>query len=685
MKPIDHKIERTIGHHICFSVHEALTHSKQRVLIKVLDEELQADTHAVEGFLASGRALRKLNSRNICCVLECGKIENSYVIVSEAVRGKSLADVIDNTGTRSLAKNLDLIRSIARALQRVHLAGLVHGMLSPKNIYLTEDGKIKIDDCGFYWYRERLLQRNLRNDAYLCHFLAPEVYRPEAMIDGRADIYSLGVILYFLLRQRTPYNGDMPVELAKAHLEGTLPPISRDGAGFGGTVDRFFDKALAKSAQKRFLNLNAFLAGVDYLESAALDKVRQPVPVAPAPEKSQVWRYGLIAGGAILAFLLAFFIIRLELSPTISKASFDTYEDEPGEDEPGNGSYDIREDLQQYLSTTPSENPETQDTSDFESAQPGDEQMAPDTPEPTFTAGLESLTKDHETGLTSAPGPGDEHRSATRSGIDYQRGEQREAIDFVGADIMVRANGSPVVAEVFVDNLYRGTTDRQGHILVNDLHANRPIQVKILKKGYETISEIVWPADSAYRPMFSFNMVPVEGLEPTPTDGADHSANSGGLTLAPLPYADSIFVDGKAYFGKTPLKISLEEGPHRVRFVNKEFNSTWETNVEVRQKQLSIVRHDFANLEYGTVLISLRNAEQFGHAYVYVDRRLWRVPVGMPLRVDLPVGLHKISITRDGFAASPSDTTIQVDRNQIKEVTFSLTKRQGAGRFSGSN
>ncbi|MFQ6114320.1 MAG: PEGA domain-containing protein, partial [bacterium] len=226
----------------------------------------------------------------------------------------------------------------------------------------------------------------------------------------------------------------------------------------------------------------------------------------------------------------------------------------------------------------------------------------------------------------------------------------------------VKSKNKPIDAYVFIDEKFKGKADNQGKLEVKGLKPNRTYTIKISKDGYSTVTQQFTARNKTS--VLSFDLKPKLDI-------------FGTVILDALPKADSIYVDGKLYKGKTPLKVTLPGGEHRVRFVNLALNASWEKVVNLKVGQVLRVRHDFNLTETGSVAISLKNAAEYGFGYVYVDGKLWdKKPNTTPLKINLPIGSHTIAVKRDGFDSIPKDIIVAVEKGVTKYVSFTFTKME---------
>jgi hypothetical protein len=203
-------------------------------------------------FLLEGRIVGQLSHPNIVVVHDVGLGGDDAVpyIAMELVEGSSLESVLGQGQPTAVDRALDLVEQLASALAYAHQAGVVHRDVKPANILLTRDGVPKIVDFGV----ARISTAKLTGDARV--FGSPAYMAPEQIlgeeVDGRADLFSLGVLLYILVTGQLPFQGDdLPSVAYKVVYRDPLPPSKLAPTGDVG-LDRVVMKALAKKREDRF-------------------------------------------------------------------------------------------------------------------------------------------------------------------------------------------------------------------------------------------------------------------------------------------------------------------------------------------------------------------------------------------------------------------------------------------------
>ena len=224
--------------------HEALD---VPVVVKLLDPKRGWGNQALrEGFLAEGRALAKLNHPAVVRVLNAGEEQQVAYLVLERLEGPSLRGLLRER-TPSFDEAIDWTRHLAEGLAEVHAAGLVHRDVKPENVLFDREGRPKLVDFGLAFQAgERDQATVLGTPAYM----SPEAARGQSL-DGRSDLYSLGVLLFELLCNRWPFNAPEPRLLLRKQVEAELDPAPLLEAEVSPGVVDFVERALAKDPNER--------------------------------------------------------------------------------------------------------------------------------------------------------------------------------------------------------------------------------------------------------------------------------------------------------------------------------------------------------------------------------------------------------------------------------------------------
>ena len=246
----------------------------REVALKTLLPGLDLDETLVARFRAEALAASRVNHPNLVQVYDVGlEVENHYLAM-ELVEGESLGALIKRDGPLAYARAAAIASQIASGIGALHGAGIVHRDLKPSNILVRPDQVIKITDFGVARLQEGLSK--LTADGHTvgtADYMSPEQAQGEEL-DGRSDIYSLGVVLYQMLTAQVPFSGTTPLAVMKQHCDNPPPSIRRKRSDVPDRLAQITDKCLAKSPEERYQTAEALSADLDHvrleLEFAAL-------------------------------------------------------------------------------------------------------------------------------------------------------------------------------------------------------------------------------------------------------------------------------------------------------------------------------------------------------------------------------------------------------------------------------
>lgn len=270
-------IDGEIGEGAMASVYLATQRSLERkVALKVMAAALAADPSFCERFLREGKTLARLSHPHTVTIHDIGNVGELYYMAMEYLPNGTLKERIAAGLTPE--QGLVYIRQIASALGYAHAQGLVHRDVKPANILFRADGTAVLSDFGI---AKSLDDRTQFTQAGFAvgtpSYMSPEQARGQE-IDGRADLYALGVVLYEILVGKLPYNGTDALSTALAHLTEPLPELPLHH----GRYQEVLKKLLAKDPAQRFPDAAALLLALDRLPLEAPNEALEATLIRPA-------------------------------------------------------------------------------------------------------------------------------------------------------------------------------------------------------------------------------------------------------------------------------------------------------------------------------------------------------------------------------------------------------------------
>jgi RIO-like serine/threonine protein kinase len=263
----------------------------RKLALKFLPQEFTRDRRQVQRFKQEARAASALNHPNIITIFEIDQVNDVHFIAAEFIDGQTLRRRLKG-GAAPLSEALDVGIQVASALAEAHAAGIAHRDIKPENIMLRHDGYVKVLDFGLAKLIEPLStgqpssdsedapQRDSHSDPGMMlgtpRYMSPEQIRG-IQVDARADIFSLGVVLYEMVAGRTPFDGVTAGEVVAAILNHPPPPLEHYVHEVPAEFMRITRKALAKDREQRYQAAKHLLVELKNLklELDLADKLKQ--------------------------------------------------------------------------------------------------------------------------------------------------------------------------------------------------------------------------------------------------------------------------------------------------------------------------------------------------------------------------------------------------------------------------
>ncbi len=295
--------------------------SDRKAAVKILPAHFAGDASRFRRFEQEARAVVALNHPNILTVYEVGNEDGTQYIASELIEGETLRQRLEG-GPMPLDEVVDLALQVAGALAAAHKAGIVHRDIKPENIMLRPDGYAKVLDFGVAKLAEQELQASMPKDEALLlvqttfssilgtlRYMSPEQARGEP-VDARADIWSLGVVLYEMVTGSSPFSGAQPKKVIASILTTEPSAIKRSRPEAPTEIQKILDQALKKDREVRYPTIK------DMAE--ALRKLRRSLEARSSSRRPMLVTSLALIGAAVLIGL--FFLGRVLTSRTQSGA-----------------------------------------------------------------------------------------------------------------------------------------------------------------------------------------------------------------------------------------------------------------------------------------------------------------------------------------------------------------------------
>ena len=243
----------------------------RQVALKLINQDLVKNTQAVDRFRREVRAAASLKHPNIVTAYDAEQAGDIHFLVMEFVDGTDLSSVVRQQGQLPIALACECIRQAADGLQHAHEKEMVHRDIKPHNLMLSPDGQVRILDFGLAGFaaESALLEAESDADKHVTKpvpsqlttigsvigtpdYIAPEQARDAHSADIRADIYSLGCTLHYLLAGKPPFEADSVVDTLKAHAEAARPKLSSARDDAPPALQLILDRMLAVEPEDRF-------------------------------------------------------------------------------------------------------------------------------------------------------------------------------------------------------------------------------------------------------------------------------------------------------------------------------------------------------------------------------------------------------------------------------------------------
>ena len=251
-----------IAHGGMATVYQATdTRLDREVALKVMHAELARDEEFVRRFIGEAKSVARLSHQNVVGVFDQGADGSSLYLAMEYVPGRTLKQVLRDSGRFSPATALEIMAGVLDGLAAAHASGIVHRDIKPENVLVTADGRVKVADFGLA--RAQSAAGHTRAGL----LIGTVSYVPPEQVTGGTtgpggDVYSAGVMLFELLTGCLPFTGDTPLSVAYQHVNSGVPAPSALVPGIPAAVDQLVFAATSRDPARRPADAGEFLRAV---------------------------------------------------------------------------------------------------------------------------------------------------------------------------------------------------------------------------------------------------------------------------------------------------------------------------------------------------------------------------------------------------------------------------------------
>ncbi len=258
-------------------VYKAKDHVLGRIVaIKVLKNEFSEDVNFVTKFRTEAQSAAGLEHPNIVNIYDVGSENGLHFIVMEYVEGITLKTYVEKKGQLSFKEATSIAIQVARGIEAAHGKEIIHRDIKPQNVIISTEGKVKVTDFGI----ARAISSNTISAEVMgsVHYASPEQAR-NGFVDGRSDIYSLGIVMYEMVTGRVPFDGDTTVSVAIQHLQEEMVEPSAYAPELPISYEKIVLKATQKNPDRRYQTIEELLTD---LRKALANPEDDFVVIAPA-------------------------------------------------------------------------------------------------------------------------------------------------------------------------------------------------------------------------------------------------------------------------------------------------------------------------------------------------------------------------------------------------------------------
>ena len=232
-----------------YKAHDLVT--DKDVAVKMLRPETAANKTNLYRFEREARAAASLNHQNIVKVLNVGTYKGFPYMVNELINGQTLKQILDIRGKFSFLEACDIMYQLCSAIMYAHQHGVIHRDIKPQNIFLTQDGTIKLGDFGIATFQNSAHITQNNSMLGTVQYLAPEISRGQNASE-QSDIYAIGITFFELITGRVPFDGDTALVIAAMHTKEKFPNIKKFNPRTPDCVAKIIYRCCQKDPVERY-------------------------------------------------------------------------------------------------------------------------------------------------------------------------------------------------------------------------------------------------------------------------------------------------------------------------------------------------------------------------------------------------------------------------------------------------
>ena len=231
---------------------------KRNVAIKILKSEFRDNLENLIRFQNEAKISASLNHPNIVKIYDYGEVDDLPYIVNEFIKEQTLREVLDYKRYLSLNEACSIIIQVLDAISYLHSKQIIHRDIKPLNIFILNDGGVKITDFGISFVKGSSLNLNeTKKIMGTAQYLAPELIKG-LKPSFQTDIYAIGIVFYEILTGKVPFDSKNPSEVAKMQLKNIVPSVLKTIPNLPNDVDEIIRKATDKNIFNRYKTCEDF-------------------------------------------------------------------------------------------------------------------------------------------------------------------------------------------------------------------------------------------------------------------------------------------------------------------------------------------------------------------------------------------------------------------------------------------